>query len=351
MENRITLNVAGSIATPEGAVPAGTTMETQTLIELLDEHMNIEINYMWMVPSAQASERFELAVATGEVPDIMTLGRNDFAEFTRFGMLMDLTDAFERYIHPDIRVWYRYDWMTELGLDIPQSIDDLIDMAVAFVENDMGGPNTTGIGMQSALISTWMPDARGIFQGHGAYPTAWLYRGGELINGTIQPEVRDALNTLRRMYTLGAINPEFATMNNDQLTADIIGDSVGIIIGEWWLPNWPFNSNLEYNPNADWRATTIVTPEGTPGTTIINRMNISSFRAISEDAPPEAAEAMIRMINLHWEIMYNPNALEIYGERILPENGWVYNWHRLSLSKFAIHGTGKPVPYECNLQP
>jgi len=372
MQNHIVLNVGASFGTPEGNVPPGTTPETQTINELLLDHMNIEINYLWMVPSGQGEERFQLAVATGEVPDIMSLGRRDFAEFSEFGMLRDLREAFDRYIHPDIRamfeygdnvhldlssrdgqllgipvvtdpmqqtqlIWYRHDWMEALGLSIPTSMDDLINMAVAFVENDMSGQgNTTGIGMQETLITTWMPDARGIFQGHGAYPTAWLLRGGELVPGTIQPEVQNALNTLRHMYAVGAINPEFATMNMDQLAADISGDRVGIVLGEWWLPAWPFNHNLENNPNADWRATTIVTPEGTPGTSIINRMNIHMWRVVSADAPPGAEEALIRMINLHWDIVYSPDALEIYGERILPENGWVYNWAPAYLNMAAF---------------
>ena len=372
MQSRVIINVGASFGTPEGAVPAGTTPETNTFNELVSEHMNIGINYMWMVPSAQGEERFQLAVATGEIPDFVSLGRNDFAEFSEFGKLRCLRAAYEAYIHPSIRamfeygdnihldlatrngqllalpmatdplqqtqlIWYRHDWAEALGLSVPRSMDDVINMAVAFVENDMSGQgNTTGIGMQHELVSGWMPDARGIFHGHGAYPFAWLLRGNELIPGIIQPEVQDALNTMRRMYAVGALNPEFATLNMDQLTAEIAGDRVGMIFGEWWLPNWPFNSNLDTNPNADWRATTIVTPQGTPGTTIHNRMNANVFRGVTADAPPGAEEAFIRMINLYWEIIYNPDALEMFGDRILPESGFVYNWVPARLDSAAF---------------
>jgi len=372
MQDRITINVGASFGTPEGAVPQGTTPENQTFNELVSEHMNIDINYLWSVPSAQGEERFQLAIATGEIPDFVTLGRRDFAEFSEFGMLRDLRDAYERYIHPGIRemfeygdnvhlelssadgmllalpmaadplqqtqlLWYRHDWMETLGLSVPRSMDDVTAMAVAFVENDMSGQgNTTGIGMQSSLVSGWMPDARGIFQGHGAYPGAWLLRNGELIPGTVQPEVQEALNTLRNMYALGALNPEFATMNMDQIASDIAADRVGIVFGEWWLPNWPFNSNLDTNPDADWRATTIVTPQGTPGITIHNSMNISTFRGVTANAPAGAEEAFVKMINLYWEIMYNPDALEIYGDRILPESGFVYNWVPARLDSAAF---------------
>jgi len=362
LESPITLNVGMGFGTPSVNAPAGITPEEQTWNELVRDHLNIELNYLWQVPTEQAAERFQLAVSTGEIPDMMNLGRRDFAEFTQFDMLRDLTDAFERYARPEIKemfaysdnvhlelasrngrlygipvavdpfqqtqlLWYRHDWATELGFSAPTSMDELTEMAVAFVENDMSGQgNTTGIGMQGMLISAWMPDARGIFHGHGAYPLSWLERGGQLIPGIIQPEVQDALNTLRNMYSVGAVNREFLTMNMDQLAADIAGDRVGVVIGEWWLPAGQFNHNLEFNPEADWRATTIVTPDGTPGTTLVNRMTIHAFTTISANAPEGAEIAAIKMLNLFWDIHYNENALEIYGNRILPEYGFVYNW-------------------------
>ena len=362
MPERIVINVGASFGTPEGNVPPGTTPETQTINELLLEHMNIEINYMWMVPSAQGEERFNLAIATGDVPDIMRVNKRNFSEFLQFGMIRDVTDAFNSYLMPLAResfayhndaplhrvsrdgrlyaipmvrdsfqqvqlIWYRNDWAEALGLSTPTTMDEFHEMAVAFAQNDMSGQhNTTGFGLIDNIVTTWMPDARGLFHGYGAYPGAWIERGGELVFGTIQPEVQQALNRLRRMYADGGIHHEFATMNLDQLVADIAGDRVGLIMGEWWLPAWPFNQNIEMNPNADWRATKIVTPEGTPGTTIIDENNALVFYVVSANAPVGTEEALVRMINLHWDITHNVDALEIYGDRILPENGWVYNW-------------------------
>ncbi|MCL2572382.1 MAG: extracellular solute-binding protein [Defluviitaleaceae bacterium] len=363
MADRLVINVGASFGTPEGAVPPGTTPETNTFNELVRDHLNVEFSYMWMVPSAQGEERFQLALATGDVPDIMQLGRRDFAELSSFGMLRDLRPAFDEFVSPGIRglfeyfndgplelatrdgqllgiplptdshqqiqlVWYRHDWLEALDLSVPTTMEELIDLAVAFVENDMSGQgNTTGIGLQQTLVTTWMPDARGIFHGHGAFPTAWINRGGELIPGTIQPETRDALNTLRNMYSVGAIHQEFATMNMDQLTAEIVGDRVGIVLGEWWLPNWPMNSNLENNPDADWRATTLVAPAGAPAPhAVISRNNVVRYTVVSANAPAGTEEALMKILNLHWEIMYSLDAEERFGDRIHPENGFVYNW-------------------------
>jgi len=187
MANRVTLNIGASFGTPEGAdVPPGTTPSTSTIPDILDL-LNIELNFMWEVPSAQGAERFQLAVATGEIPDIMRLGSQDFAEFSQFGMLRDLSEAFERYIHPEIRemfeyfndiplemstrngellaiphvldsfqhvslLWYRHDWMEALDMSIPTTIDELEELALAFVENDMSGQGTTGMALFDQII-------------------------------------------------------------------------------------------------------------------------------------------------------------------------------------------------------
>lgn len=163
-----------------------------------------------------------------------------------------------------------------------------------------------------------------MFHGYGAYPTAWIERDGELVFGTIQPETQDALNRLRRFYSLGIINPEFATMNLDQLVADISGDRVGILFGEWWLPAWPMNHNVDFNNDADWRATHIVTPTGAPGNSLVPRDNISHRLVVSANAPEGAEEALIRIVNNWWDLS-RPLAVERFGDLLEPSNGFVWN--------------------------
>jgi len=361
MAERITLGFGVGYGTPEGNVPPGTIPSTSAIPAILSEFLNIEMDFLWEVPTAQADDRFQLALVAGDMPDIMRLDAIDFAELSRFGMLRDLGPAFERYAHPEIRamfdyfgnvplemstvdgqlmaipyIWdthqqisllfYRRDWLDALGLAVPTTMDEMHAVAVAFVENDMSGQgNTTGLGLFSELVH-WAPDARGLFHGYGAYPTKWIERGGELVFGTIQPETRDALNRMRRMYADGAINPEFATMNTDQLVADIVGDRVGLAYGEWWLPAWPFNQTLDTNPNADWGVTRIVTPSGAPGITAISRNNINHRFGVSVNAPEGTEEALIRMLNLWWEISYvRPSRVDLNPYNTA-EAGFVWNW-------------------------
>jgi putative aldouronate transport system substrate-binding protein len=128
------------------------------------------------------------------------------------------------------------------------------------------------------------------------------------------------------MYADGLMNPEFGIMNTDMVVEEIVADRVGAISGEWWLPNWPLNNHLEYNPDAIWRGMPIVTPDGSPGIVSIPRNNIHIYHVVSANAPEGTEEALMRIINLRWAIDYWQNAQELFGDRILPESGYVYNW-------------------------
>jgi len=362
MPEPITIRVGGGFGVAEGAVPPGTTLENMMLNDLLADMFNIHLEWMWAVPIEQANERLQLALAVGDVPDIIGLYESlDFFELAGFDQLRDLRPAMERYLLPEIRemyryfsdvpldivtvngnllsiphvvdsfqgmplIWYRYDWMTALGISQPANMDEFQAMLQAFADSQMGGPNTVPLSMQGAEPVSWAPDARAIFQGYGAYPETWINRNGELVFGTIQPETGQAMLRLRDMYANGLLNPEFATMNVDMVVEEIIADRVGAVSGEWWLPNWPLNTHLEANPDAEWRGMPIVTPDGSPGIVSIRRNNISQYHVVTANAPPGTEEALMRIINLRWAISYWPDALELFGNRILPESGFVYNW-------------------------
>mgnify|MGYP000455950212 FL=1 len=51
----------------------GTTPETNSLVQLAKDYLNIELNFLWMVPNDQLSERLALQFSSGELPDIVML--------------------------------------------------------------------------------------------------------------------------------------------------------------------------------------------------------------------------------------------------------------------------------------
>ncbi|KKO54486.1 extracellular solute-binding protein [Paenibacillus sp. DMB20] len=342
--------------------PKGITPEQNAYLKDLKDMLNIEVKYKWTVPSSQFEQKFSLAMASADLPDIIELDPKNFEKLKKQDMLADLTQAYNDYASPTLKkymesdggfamktfnsegkqlgipafedpflstqlLWIRKDWLDNLKLEPPKTMDDLEKVAKAFVQNDpdQNGVNDTyGIAMQKNLFF-WGFDLRGFFNGFGAYPsigdnqTAWIKdSGGKLIPGIIQPEVKTALGKLQSWYKDGILDKEFALKDENKSVEDITAGKVGISYGEWWYPNWPLNLNVDKDPKADWIAVQIPGVDG-PGKSLVPKIRSSKIFAVNQKSKnPEAA---IKMINFYIE-MGNKK----YMDQNKAEKGYVYNW-------------------------
>jgi len=343
--------------TPQGIKP-----EENAYFKDLKEMLNIEVKYKWTVPSSQFEQKFSLAMASADLPDILELDPKNFEKLKNQDMLADLTDAYKQYASPALKkymesdggfamktfesdgkqlaipafedpflssqqLWIRKDWLDNLNLQAPKTIDELEKVAEAFVKNDPdknGKNDTYGIATQKNLFF-WGFDLRGFFNGFGAYPSigdnqsAWIKDSeGKLIPGLIQPEVKTALGKLQSWYQNGILDKEFALKDENKSVEDITAGKVGISYGEWWYPNWPLNLNMDKDPKANWIAVQIPGMEG-PGNTLVPKIRSSKLFAVNKKMKnPEAA---IKMINFYIE-MGNKK----YMDQNKAEKGYVYNW-------------------------
>ncbi|MFD0696791.1 extracellular solute-binding protein [Paenibacillus sp. GCM10027628] len=342
--------------------PQGITPDKNVYLKDLKDMTNIDVKYKWTVPSSQYEQKFALAMASGDLPDIMELDQKNYEKLKKQGVLADLTEAYNQYASPTLKkymesdggfamktfssdgkqygipsfedpflstqlLWIRKDWLDNLNLQPPKSIDDLEKVAEAFVKNDPdknGKNDTYGIAMQKNFIY-WGFDVRGFFNGFGAYPSvgdnqsAWIKSAdGKLVPGLIQPEVKKALSKMQSWYQKGIFDKEFALKDENKVVEDITAGKVGISYGEWWYPNWPLNLNVDKDPKADWIALQIPSLDG-PGKSLVPKLRSSRIFVVNKNAKhPEAA---IKMMNFYLE-MGNKK----YMDKNKAENGYVYNW-------------------------
>ncbi|OPA80495.1 ABC transporter substrate-binding protein [Paenibacillus selenitireducens] len=341
--------------------PKGITPDQNAYMKDLKEMLNIEVKYKWTVPSSQFEQKFSLAMASGDLPDILELDQKNFEKLKQQDMLADLTEAYQQYASPALKkymesdggfamktfssdgkqlgipafedpflstqlLWIRKDWLDNLNLQPPKTMDELEKVATAFVQQDPdknGKNDTYGIAMQKELFF-WGFDVRGFFNGFGAYPSigdkqsAWLKDGDKLKPGLIQPEVKTALGKLQSWYQNGIIDKEFALKDENKAVEDITAGKVGISYGEWWYPNWPLNLNVDKDPKAEWIAIQVPGLDG-PGQSLVPKIRSGKLFAVNKKAKnPEAA---IKMINFYIE-MGNKK----YMDQNKAEKGYVYNW-------------------------
>lgn len=342
--------------------PQGITPEQNAYFKDLKDMLNIEVQYKWTVPSSQFEQKFSLAMASADLPDIMELDQKNFEKLKKQGMLADLTQAYNDYASPALKkymesdggfamktftsegkllaipgfedpflstqlLWIRKDWLDNLNLQPPQTMDELEQVAKAFVQQDpdQNGKNDTyGIAMQKNLFF-WGFDLRGFFNGFGAYPSigdnqsAWIKDdSGKLIPGLIQPEVKTALGKLQSWYKEGILDKEFALKDENKSVEDITAGKVGISYGEWWYPNWPLNLNVDKDPKAEWIALQIPGLDG-PGKSMVPK--IRSNKLVVVNNKMKNPEAAIKMINFYIEV-----GNKKYMDQNKAEKGYVYNW-------------------------
>ena len=196
-------------------------------------------------------------------------------------------------------LYYRQDWLEALGLEKPSSMQEVNDMLVKFAEYGPavnGGKTTAGLGTVSSVLNNNFA-LNAYFQGYGAYPNKWIMRDGELVNGVVQDEMLDALNGLKDLYDRGALTPDFATWDFDQFSERVTTDRAGAVFGAYYVPAWPLNQNKDANPDADW-AEIDLADLGGKSKPAMNQTNIQFFNVVTKDAPEEAEEALIKLLDL-----------------------------------------------------
>ena len=130
-------------------------------------------------------------------------------------------------------IWLRKDWMDQLNLSAPKTMDDVEYIVRQFIEQDPGGNgvgNTIGIVCDSDLTGecgySYEYQLDIIFALYGAYPKQWIYnKDNEVVYGSIQPEVKEALNKINQLYTDGIIDNHFLLRTNTNIIELIVGDS------------------------------------------------------------------------------------------------------------------------------
>lgn len=274
-------------------LPGGDDQENNLYKDALEKALNIEISYDWLVDSSAYNEKVNLTIASGDLPDIMYVNSQaQLKQLVDNELIEDLTDYMKPYFSdaynkryenygsfglesalfddrimavPNLNggyefsfMWVRRDWVEKLGAEMPTTLDEVVDLARLFMEKDPGGNgagNTIGIATNShvAGIYNQLGNLDPIFGVFKSFPRQWI-RGedGALSYGTLAPETKEALSYLADIYKEGVLDQEFAVRTGDDFNSLLLSGRCGIFFGPWWMPDWPLNSAIANDPEADW---------------------------------------------------------------------------------------------------
>ena len=302
---------------------------------LYEDVLGIKVVYDWIEKGDMYGKKLGVAISSGHIPDVVRVDANQLRLLSNAGRIQDLTGAYLNYatdltkevlmqeglspfqaatingklmgipqidssIDKASLIWIRTDWLEALGLQFPQTMEDVIEIAKAFTEQD---PDQNGVDDTYGLAAThylWDPVAglEGFMAGYDAYPQLWLEdEDGRLVYGGIQPEVKVALAKLQELYREGILDPSFAFKKGEQVKQDITDGKIGMMYGHQWGA-FHVAGSKNSDLHANWQAIPIVSAyDHLPYVPL--KFTISSFFAVRSDY--EHPEAIVKLFNLHLE--------------------------------------------------
>lgn len=253
-----------------GAAKAGAKNRNEIQVyKIAEEATGCHIE--WTNPTwAAAKEQFNLMIASGEYPDLIQTTWNNVpggsAKYVDDDVIVKISDYekympnFKKYIdaNPELKAQFanedgsyeyipcfradeelrvylgpiiRQDWLDKLGLKMPETTDELYEVLKAFKTKDPNGNgkadeipfggrggdnNSYGIG--------------NITSAFGVYHSYYI-KNGKITYGMAEPEMKEALAYLRKLYSEGLIDADYLTQDEDSFHSKIMNDRTGFAFG------------------------------------------------------------------------------------------------------------------------
>ncbi|MGG1515503.1 extracellular solute-binding protein [Paenibacillus oryzisoli] len=302
--------------------------------------------------------KLNLMVSAKDMPDYFSVDTNLLAQYASQGLIRPLDDLLAKAPHlmrmipkerwegvkydgkiyaipfavrPEsfnspntVGLTIRQDWLDNLGLRTPTTLDELHDVLKAFTKND---PDKNGKNDTFGLGGYKMSMFNSIFGAFGVAivsptiaatsgPVYWTEKNGKIVKSFVTPEAKQALAVLQQWYKEGLIDPEFAVMEQKFAEERIGNSKVGVFEGDAFsvrgstylvslLKTVPTASLKMINPPKG--------PNGKLGMPEVNPYAGGGLRAISATA--KDPEKLIQLLD--WSVSDDENGgvnLLTYGE-------------------------------------
>lgn len=223
----------------------------------LEKYTGMKIDFKW-VPAANQTEKINASIAAKTLPDIVSLAdtsNTTVRQALKAGQFWDISKYIKDYPNlnsiskktiatakmdghlywvPSVKAPARYgvivrqDWLDNLHLQAPKTMDDLAKVAQAFTEDDPDGngkKDTVGIVDRNESFKLSFKTIAGLFGAGNEFAVV----NGKVTPSFMQPEYTKALKWYRNIYKHGWMNSDFSVMaKTDQ--GKYIGQGKGGIV-------------------------------------------------------------------------------------------------------------------------
>ncbi|MCU6712285.1 extracellular solute-binding protein [Paenibacillus sp. J5C_2022] len=222
------------------------------------------VNVKYIHPSeGQGVEQFNLMIASSKLPDAIEYTWTDYPggpeKAIADGVIIPLNDLIDQYapnlkkllasdpeldkmVKTDSGQYYafpmvrnnagvvfrgpmlRKDWLDELGLEVPETVDDWYNVLKAFKEKKgAAAPFTAQYANRMNIQDAF----------YGAYHTSYDFYiddAGEVRYGPLDPQFKDVLSLFRKWYSEGLIDKDFPIVDRKTLDKRILNNEAGATV-------------------------------------------------------------------------------------------------------------------------
>ncbi|MGN1021479.1 MAG: extracellular solute-binding protein [Aristaeellaceae bacterium] len=252
-DETVTLKISVFDRGNAGGTAPDSNYYTQWIQENFGDPRNIKIEWT-VIPRSEEVAKLNILMASGEAPDLcFTYDGSVVSNFVAQGGLVELSDLLDQY-GPNIKallgdqvinagrydgglyaiparrvviatqgMFIREDWLEKLGLEMPTTKEEFLNVLRAFRDNDMDGDGDPSNEIPYAMGSD--------LRGHEQLKLSFF---DDLSDRTIAcmawpslPGYKDYALFLNQMYNEGLISPDFALDTSDLLYNDITAGKAG----------------------------------------------------------------------------------------------------------------------------
>ena len=337
----------------------GQDIEDNIWTRAIEEELGIVFDYVWIAPSNEMNAKINTSLAAGDLPDLITkLNLEQYYNLARVGRLAPQTELLNTYDVGDVRKYLDYgpgitrqmltindeiygwgrgpalanvkiftarnDWLENLGMKMPETIDEIIDLLYAFSEDDPDGngiDDTYGLGAAAGFLGGGMP-LEVFFACYESYPQLWVEENGRLVFGSLTSKTKEALAVMKQLHADGVMSPEWPVLGTwSEGPDELAQEKVGAAFGQQWWHNWGgVTQTIANNPGMEWEH---VLPRRSDGQYINVPVSaqVSAINAVNKDfANPEV---LVKLYNLNYAKTTDPETADGNFHTIQTEDGRV----------------------------
>lgn len=301
--------------------------DDDVLLPLIEADLGFDID--WIVSTAEYDTQLNVRLAGGNIPDIFEVPFEKIADYVKQDLLLDVEPYLDQM--PDLMASYsaedldrgryngklvtipcrpyipysdfaiRADWLENLGLEQPKTLDELYNVMYAFTYND---PDGNGVNDSFAVTGNGILALQNLFAAYGtAVPGYFLIKDNQLVYSSTDSDAKEAIQFVQKCVNEGLIDPELFSNTTTTARDKAISGQAGIFAGItfWDIMKVTFMEQVHtVNPNAKWELLMGVEgPAGVAYDDLYDTSAASYYFAINPDLAeePERLSKVLAIFN------------------------------------------------------